>query len=137
MKLLAALVADRIRDNGDGTIDVTRAGITEIYADRYPALVSFGYLIRLELDSGEAASLHRLRLDVSHQGRAIGPSLISPIVAKVPGANQPLYVNLLNQLQFPIGGPGEIVLAAWVDDDLAVPLVKLVVKTVPIARARP
>jgi hypothetical protein len=137
VKLLAALVGDRILDNGDGTFDVTRGGINEIYADRYPALVRFAYLIRLELDPSEAEALHRWRLDISHEGRLIGPPLISPIVAKAIIPNQPLYLNLLSQAQFPVGGPGEIVLSAWIDEDLAVPLVKLFVKTIPIARARP
>jgi hypothetical protein len=138
VKVLAALTADRAKDNGDGTVDVSRGGINLIYTSGYPALVKFSYLLRLELDEGEAEDLHRFRLDISHNGKAVGPPFTVPVAA--PGnrmAGMPIYVNVIGNLQFPVLAEGEIVLAGWVNEDLAVPLVKIYVKTLPILFARP
>jgi len=81
MKVLAALAADRAKDNGDGSFDVGRGGITEILTAGYPTLATFTYLLRLELDEAEAEDLHRFRLDVSHRGQQIGTPVSLPIAA--------------------------------------------------------
>ncbi len=138
MKVLAALTADRAKDNGDGTVDVSRGGITLTYTSGYPALVKFSYVLRLELDEGEAEDLHRFRLDISHNGRAVGPPLRVPVAAPANRiAGMPIYINVIGNLQFPVFNEGEILLAGWVNEDLAVPLVKVYVKTLPILFARP
>ncbi len=138
MKVLAALTADRAKDNGDGTVDVSRGGINLIYASGYPALLRFSYYLRLELDEAEADDLHRFRLDIPLNGKAVGPPASLPVVApanRMPDV--PIYVNIMANLQFPVLGEGEIVLAGWVNEDLAAPLVKMYVKTIPILFARP
>lgn len=138
MKVLAALTADRAKDNGDGTVDVSRGGINLIFSSGYPALVKFSYLLRLELDESEAEDLHRFRLDISHNGNAVGPPFTVPVAApanRMP--NVPIYVNLIGNLQFPVTREGEIVLSGWVNEELAIPLVKIYVKTLPILFARP
>jgi hypothetical protein len=138
LKVLAALTADRAKDNGDGTVDVGRGGINLVYASGYPALLRFSYVLRLELDEGEADELHRFRLDISHNGNAVGPPFTVPVVGPRDRiAGMPIYVNLIGNLQFPVLSEGEIVLAGWVNEDLAVPLVKVYVKTLPIVFARP
>ncbi|MHB1523592.1 MAG: DUF6941 family protein [Candidatus Dormibacteria bacterium] len=115
MKLHAHFLADSANFNDDGTFTVFKGGINRLTASAFPTLARFVVVTRLEFDQEEASELHEVGLTVSLGYTQLAPTKVNPIALQRAVVG-PCFANVISQFSLVVPAPGELVLAATVDD---------------------
>lgn len=115
----------------DGTFMVWRGGVNEFLASAIPAPIALTLVLRVEMDSEEAARLHRFTLRVNFEGRDVLPGSSQPLAMKVPPGEARLYTNIIANLGFPVDREGEGYVQGTIDEDTQVPLIYFRVRRTP------
>jgi len=130
MNLLAWLIAEHAVAHDDSSFSVTRAGINELFAENFPAVVRLFLVARLQLHADEIEKLHELNGRISLEGGKEIATFSSPIAVNATDPPQPNYFwHMVGQVQLLLPQAGVYIIEGRVDEDLQLPLMYLHART--------
>ncbi|MHB1523028.1 MAG: hypothetical protein ACYCS9_05790 [Candidatus Dormibacteria bacterium] len=127
MKILAALLAESVSANPDGTFNVERGGLTDFYAQPpilvgRPFALKMGVMVRLEAEAAEVDRVPRVIFAVYFENERIVESPQLPVGFRLAPNEPRSFCNVLVDLRCAVPRPGRGFVEITVDDARALPL---------------